>query len=433
MKIAIVGYDIEGQASYRYYAGEGDHDIYIFDEAEELRGAPESATVVTGRGALDRLREMSFDLVVRTPGLPLAKLKGIVNVSSATREFFDRCPAPIIGVTGSKGKGTTASLIAGILEADGRTVHLVGNIGRPALDLLPEITPEDVVVYELSSFQLWDLDQSPRVAVVLMIEPDHLDKHTDLDDYLAAKANIVRHQSADDICIYQPTNPLTAKVVRGGKARKIRYGIEADGGAYIKKNTFFVQDHPICSVDVVRLPGEHNQENACAAITAARVFDASDEAVERGLATFDGLPHRLKYVRSVDGVDYYDDSIATTPGSAIAALNAFDQRAVVILGGSDKGADLSGLVPAVIAKNARSVVLIGAMRDRLKDLFLKAGYNNLQLVEQQATMAQIVEVARGQAQPGDVVIMSPAFASFDMFKSYQDRGEQFVAAVEELR
>lgn len=426
MKVAIAGYGVEGEASYRYYASRGD-DVTIVDESlSPGRSLPDGATAKLGPGIFSELN--GFDLVVRTASLRPDKITTDGSVWSATNEFFANCPAPIIGVTGTKGKGTTCGLIASILEAAGHTVHLVGNIGTPALDVLPSVQAQDVVVFELSSFQLWDLKRSPDIAVVLMIEPDHLDVHMNFDEYLKAKHQIVASQKPSDIAIYHPTNQYSKQLVEGAQA--FRYGIADDGQVYIEGNSFKIHDREICSTDSVQLPGLHNIENACAAMSAAMAYDAavSNEQFSAGLSSFTGLPHRLKFVREVDGVKYYDDSIATTPGSAIAALRAFDESKVVILGGSDKGADYQSIVDECKAQQAR-VVAIGQTGEKIAEL---CRASEVEVVRETGLMPEVVARAHAIAHDGDVVILSPASASFGQYVSYVDRGEQFVAAVEAL-
>lgn len=429
MKIAVAGFGIEGRTNYEYFKEKfPSAEITIVDERRHIDGVvPVGAATLLGPGAFEQLD--GFDMVVRTAGLAPRKIATDGHVWSATNEFFAVCPAPIIGVTGTKGKGTTASLIASILQAAGKTVHLVGNIGVPGLGELKAIQPSDVVVYELSSFQLWDLQQSPHVAVVLMIEPDHLDVHSDMAEYIAAKSQIVAHQGAHDVTIYHPNNTLSAEVAHLSIGKKYRYGISDDGAVYVESNNFCVQGHAICSVDTLHLVGQHNIENACAAITAVRLFDqdVSDQAVANGLAGFDGLPHRLKLVKRVGGISYYDDSIATTPGSAIAALRAFDQPKVIILGGSDKGANYESVV-ALCRDTSSKVVTMGQTGKQIAELCEKLGVS----YREAESMEQAVQLSRQLAEPGGVVILSPAAASFDMFTSYVDRGQQFVAAVERL-
>lgn len=428
MKVAIAGYGLEGKSNYNYWHSQG-HDVTICDEREiPAADLPPGAQVRSGPGVFAALDD--FDMVVRTAGLDPAKIKTKGKIWSATNEFFTKSTTDIIGVTGTKGKGTTASLVRSILEAAGKKTVLLGNIGRPALDALDEANDCDVVVYELSSFQLWDVEKSPQVAIVLMIEPDHLDVHHDMDDYLNAKANIIRHQTDNDICYYHPTNQLTRRVIDAGTpVNKKRYAVIDDGAVYVKESKFFIQDTEICSTAELRLPGAHNLDNACAAISA--VYDQVDhEAIKRGLNNFKGLDHRLKFVAQVDGVDYYDDSIATTPGSAMAALTSFESPKVIILGGSDKGADFTELI-TTCQRVAAKVIAIGQTGDRIAQICRSLGVSVKQL-PLGVGMSEIVATARAQATAGSVVILSPACASFDMFSSYADRGDQFIGSVRAL-
>lgn len=428
MKVAIAGYGIEGKASYRYWVNKG-MDVTVVDERDiPANDLPANCETKLGKGAFQDL--YGFDVVVRTASLPPTAIKTHGKIWSATNEFFAQCPAPIIGVTGTKGKGTTCSLIASILRAAGRKVHLVGNIGNPALALLDEITPDDIVVYELSSFQLWDLHRSPAVAVILMLEADHLDVHADFEDYLKAKSHIRMFQTADDVCFYHPFNSYSDTVAHATTVGDIiRYGIEEDGAVYISSNNFCVHSDLICSVDALQLPGAHNLENACAAISAARIFTVDNVAIECGLRSFSGLDHRLKFVGEVDGVKYYDDSIATTPGSAMAALKSFSQPKVVILGGSDKGAMYDEIVDLCKATET-SVVAIGTTGAKIAELCTSKGVAVVRLVTND--MRQILSAARTMSKPGSVVVLSPASASFDQFASYAERGEKFIEAVKAL-
>lgn len=442
MKIAIVGYGVEGRASYNYFSRSPENEIVVFDEfSKRPADLPNDVLFVTGAHALEELKSQRFDKVLRTPPLAPHKLAEVSNVTSGTREFFRQCPAPIIGVTGSKGKGTIASLIYEIFKAAGKSVWLVGNIGKPALDVLPEVKPGDIVVYELSSFQLWDLEQSPHTAVISMVEPEHLDVHANVDEYYQAKGNIRRFQTIEDYCFYHPTNAVSKQIADMGgpqdpsdrelwRTKSSRYAIPDDGAVYVKSNTFFVHNQQICGIDALQLVGQHNLENACAAISAALVYTHDYTAVEKGLKAFKGLPHRLQFVGEKSGVKYYDDSIATTPGSAIAALKAFDEPKILIVGGSDKGADFAPLAREVLTRNTRQVIAIGAMGPVIADELRKAGYANI--TETEELMPGVVGLASKAAQPGDTVILSPSCASFDQYKNYADRGEQFTAAVAKL-
>lgn len=426
MKIAIVGFGIEGKASYDYW-NTPDNQLVIFDEKNQIDDLPENATTRLGAASFESLAE--FDLVIRSAGLAPYKIPNEVRVWSATNEFFEHCPAPIIGVTGTKGKGTTASLIASILRRAGRTVHLVGNIGKPALDILDKVNHDDIVVYELSSFQLWDLRKSPQTAVVLMIEPDHLDVHQSLDEYISAKANIVKYQTKNNFCVHHPTNRFAVEIASLTEAKTISYGRAGDDGVYVKNQKFMVNGTPICDIDSLRLPGVHNIENACAAITACLSYVSDMSAVKHGLEDFNGLPHRLKFVREVGNIRYYDDSIATTPGSAIAALNSFTGNKILILGGSDKGSSYEEIIKICAAQKA-SVVAIGETGSGIEQLCNELDVN---VVRETSDMNAVVSAANRLAGVVDsTVLLSPASASFDQYKNYSDRGEQFVSVVESL-
>lgn len=436
MKIAIAGFGIEGQQSLEYYRRQGGHELTVLDEREQIAPVPGDVKVYLGADAYVNLA--TYDLVIRTAGLNPAKLLGARKVWSATNEFFSQCPAPIIGITGTKGKGTTSSLIASVLRAAGKTVHLVGNIGVPALGVLPDIQKDDIVVYEMSSFQLWDSHKSPHVAVVLMIELDHQDVHSDFDEYIAAKANIARFQLPNDVCIYNGVNPeatyIGTRCATGqsqaylGEGAVVEKRLDADGQEY-----FYYDGQRLCPTSAVVLPGPHNLDNAAAAIAAVfAIEEISPEAVERGLMDFKGLDHRLKYVATKNGVAYYDDSIATTPGSAIAALAAFDAPKVLILGGSSKGADFSDLAASAAKSAVRHIILIGEEAATIATQLTVQAPDTTYTILTSTTMTQIVAAAYAEAKPGDVVILSPACASFGLFKNYKDRGDQFIRAVRAL-
>jgi len=412
MRVAIAEYGLEGQTSYRYYQARGDDVTIVTNRVSLDFPIPEGAKSIVRDDVFDDV--LDFDIVLRSPPRNPSSLKTTGKIWSATNEFFAKCPAPIIGVTGTKGKGTTSSLIAAILRASGKTVHLVGNIGTPALDVLPDIAPDDIVVFELSSFQLWDLERSPHIAVVLPIEADHLDVHDDFDDYIRAKSHIVTHQSAADVVVYHDRNEYSRRIGEQSVAeRRITYP----------------RDIPDEYKSALRLPGAHNVENATAAVLAvSSVVDVPPESIIQGFASFHGLPHRLRFVAEKNGVSYYDDSIATTPGSAIAAIQSFDQPKILILGGFDKGADYSKLIELCVEKDVL-IIAMGANRQKIADI---AAHKSARIVIVDGGIDEVVTVAADNAPAGSVVILSPAAASFDMFKNYADRGEKFIKAVETL-
>ena len=429
MRIAILGYGVEGESVYSYYrARYPDAHFVAYDNHDQPKN-PLPAGVEFVGGVKD-FKGISADLAVKTPAIAPWDVEVSGEVTTMTREFIKTCPAPIIGVTGTKGKGTTASLITSILDVAGKKTWLVGNIGVGAFDVIDQIQPDDVVVYELSSFQLWDCDVSPHVAVVLGIEPEHLDVHRDMDDYVSAKANIAAHQTFGDVVIYKAGNRYSEYIAKQSAGGSMPY--QSEEYAHISSGLFYYGDREICPVSTMKITGAHFADNACAAITAVRPWVTDNEVIARGLSAFEGLPHRLKFVREVEGVNYYDDSIATTPGSAIAALDAFSDPKIIILGGSDKGATYEELAQKVSTSNVRQVLLIGSEAPRLQVALDTAGLSNYTNLGSDITMQGIVQRAAGIAQSGDTVILSPACASFDMFESYSDRGDQFIAAVNSL-
>ena len=430
MKIAIAGYGIEGEENYAYWSTDPANDITIVDEdIETKRPLPAAASTILGPGAFEKLD--GYDLVVRTAGLAPYKIKTDGKIWSATNEFLEKCPAPVIGVTGSKGKGTTASLATSMLRAAGKTVWLVGNIGVPALSVLSKIAPTDIVVYELSSFQAWDLQRSPHVAVVLYIEQEHLDIHSSMDDYVNAKAHITTFQTADDILVYNGLNPYAQQIAASSQAQRVAYPSPA--AAHVVDKCIYYGETRLCPISAIQLKGKHNVDNAMAAIDAVWPYTQDAAAIERGLAAFKGLPHRLAYVATVNGVDYYDDSIATTPSSAIAALRAFPTSSkVIILGGSYKGSDFTALAEELSYHQNTRALLIGDEAERIAKACDAVGFHHYEIM-QQATAQGFTRRASELARPGDIVLLSPAAASFGLFRNYVDRGEQYIVAVRELQ
>jgi UDP-N-acetylmuramoylalanine--D-glutamate ligase len=437
MNIALLGFDVEGRASFDYFTASGD-TVTICDQNPDLE-VPDGMNSQLGDGYLDNLDQ--FDLVVRTPGLHprkiLEKNPGLEHkITTGTNEFFKAAPTHnVIGVTGTKGKGTTSTLITKMLEASGKKVFLGGNIGTPILGFLDEVEKDDWVVLELSNFQLIDLQYSPHYAVCLMIVPEHLDWHPDMAEYMQAKSNLFAHQTPEDFTVYYAANDDTEDVSSAGEGQKIPFSLPP--GAAVDNGVISIEGFEVVRTDELKLLGEHNWQNVCAAITVVwaalndeTVREHLVEAMRSVLTTFSGLEHRLEFVRELDGVKYYDDSFGTTPETAMVALQAFEQPKVAILGGSDKGANYDQLAKAVASSNVRTVLLIGDQAERIKAALDAVGYTNYQPGGQ--NMTEIINTARAAAQPGDVVLLSPACASFDMFQNYKDRGDQFKTAVQAL-
>jgi UDP-N-acetylmuramoylalanine--D-glutamate ligase len=429
MKIALLGYGVEGQSAYEYLSRHySDAEFVVYDEQTSAKAPiPEG---VKFRGGVKDFHDIDADLVMRTPPIAPDRISTRGKISSTTALFFEQCPAPIIGVTGSKGKGTISSLIAHILQTSGKTVHLVGNIGVASLAELDEIQPHDIVVFEMSSFQLWDMQLSPKVAVVGMIEPDHLDIHASFEEYIAAKQNIARWQTTEDAIVYHPTNQYSEKIAQCSPGKKVRYATPE--GAYIRDDNLFINDQKICSVKEIIIPGQHNLENICAALTASWVYVQDVAAAHKAITTFKGLPHRIEFVRELNGVKYYDDSFASAPSATVVAVQAFVEPKIVILGGYDKKVDLEPMVKNLVGQNIKKILLIGQTGPRLAELFRQ--YDKAEWIDElgTATMETIVQRAKGRAAASDIVLLSPSCASFDMFRNFKERGEQFQAAVNAL-
>ena len=431
MDIAIVGFGLEGKAAYDYWKDKGDITICDVAEIDSQEG------IKTQIGS-DYLKDLSrFDLIVRSPAVKpesIAKANGgteiLAKVTSNTNEFFKVSPTKnIVGVTGTKGKGTTTTLIAKILEASGKSVHIGGNIGVPALDLLKaNITSEDWVVLELSSFQLIDIKYSPHIALCLMVAPEHLNWHSDADEYFEAKSQLFRYQNAMDMAIFYALNANSRQIASSGDGQKIPY--YASPGAIIDNNFISIDGQSICEVSELKLRGRHNWQNICAAVTTVWQVDQNIEAIRQVLTSFSGLEHRLEYVSQIDGASYFDDSFGTTPDTAIVAIEAFSEPKIVILGGSDKGASYDNLAQCVVNNNVKKVLLIGEQGPSIGAALARAGFKNTSTGG--SNMTEIIKTARSIAQPGDVILLSPGCASFDMFRDYKDRGNQFKQVVREL-
>lgn len=437
MNVAILGFANQGASTLEYWQSQG-HSITICDQNNELE-TPEGVSAQLGEGYLQGLER--FDLIVRTPGIHprdivAANSESVLEkVTSNTNEFLRVCPSRnIIGVTGTKGKGTTSTLTARMLEAAGYRVHLGGNIGTPPLDMLKNnIEPADYVVLELANFQLIDLKYSPHIAICLMIEPEHMDWHANLNEYMTAKQQLFRWQKPEDIAVYYAPNPRSLQIVSVTKGSKVPFYKEA--GAFVRNNAVYIGDNEICKTNEIRLLGQHNWQNVCAATTAVWQITQDIGALRRTISTFSGLPYRLELIRELDSVKYYNDSFGTTPETAIVAIEAFEQPKVVILGGSDKGINFSELAKTVVNNNVKHVVAIGVTAEKIL-----AEIDDLQSVSKvdhtlltgKPTMDEIVGAARAQAGHGDVVLFSPGCASFGLFKNYKDRAEQFNQAVQSL-
>ncbi len=445
-KVAVLGAGIEGLALIEFLKST-DADISIriekpeseIEKIELEKIQSLSLPTVFGKNAFDDLD--TFDVIFRSPGIKRhqdalnnAASKG-VTISSQTQLFFDLCPCPIIGVTGTKGKGTTSSLIYEMIKAQGFDAHLGGNIGTPPISFLEKLAPESRVVLEMSSFQLQDLTSSPHIAVMLMTTSEHLDYHTDVYEYIDAKRNILRHQEAGDFAIVNKDYPASneSDVETVGTVYKISREQNIDHGCYVHEGKIFLKmsdtEQEVIETKDVLLPGKHNLENACAAVMAATLAGVDMKNIINVLTTFKGLQYRLELVKIVNGVKYYNDSFSTTPETAIAVIEAFSEPEILILGGSSKNSDFSELGETITnAKNIKAIIGIGVEWPEIKKHITR----EVLVLEGAKDMHAIVQGASKIATLGDVVLLSPACASFGMFKNYKDRGDEFNKEVNKL-
>lgn len=437
MKIAILGFGAQGHSAYEYWnAG---NEITVCDQDVKLE-APKDVETQLGTGYLKNLDQ--YDLLVRTPKLHPREIAAanpetpdiLSKVTTVTDEFFQVCPTKnIIGVTGTKGKGTTSTLITKMLETAGKRVHLGGNIGIPPLDLLKEkIKPTDWVVLELANFQLIDVTYSPMIAICLMVEPEHLDWHPSIDEYLDTKRQLFRRQTENDLAIYYAPNKYSLSIAEASPGILMPY-MATPGAEVIEEETVVIEGTKICDTSEIKLLGQHNWQNVCAAVTAVWQITHDQPALHKAIVNFSGLPNRLEFVREVKDVRYYNDSFASAPGATAAAITAIPGEKVMIVGGFDRGLDLSELARAFVLhqEKIRRVVAIGASAPTVEEALRAHGFTNYDVLKTK-DLGEVVSHAQSAAQPGDAVIFSPGFPSFDMFKDFEDRGTKFKDVVHGL-
>lgn len=389
----------------------------------------------------DYLEGLEADVVFRTPGmrpdLPQIRrlTEGGAQLTSEMEAFFDVCPCTRIAVTGSDGKTTTTTLIAKILEHAGKKVWIGGNIGQPLLPLAKEMSPEDFAVVELSSFQLMTMTSSAEVAVVTNLAPNHLDVHKSMEEYIAAKENVYLHQSPSGKLVVNMDNAITHSFVGKAKGRVeefSRFGIP-ENGVYLQDGTIYRNGKKIMDAADIRIPGVHNIENYMAAACAVEGF-ASDADIDAVARSFGGVEHRIELVRELDGVRYYNDSIASSPTRTIAGLHSFDRRVILIAGGYDKHIPFDALGPEICA-HVKLLILCGATADKIRAAVEGApeyakGQPEIVTVQ---SLSDAVELAHMRAQRRDIVTLSPACAAFDQFKNFMVRGESYKRMVAALK
>ena len=452
-KVAFIGAGVSHKTLIKEFVELGAH-VTLCDQKKSVEEFGDYAATIRELGIDLSLGEHYLDgfkgqdIIMRTPGFvgyfekPLqdAMAAGTM-VTSEVELFFDFCPCEIVAVTGSDGKTTTTTLISKFYEAAGRKVHLGGNIGAALLPMLPDVAPEDVAVVELSSFQLISMHKSPKIAVVTNVTPNHLDHHKDMQEYIDAKRNILLWQTPPCRAVLGFENDITRGMEKDCKGEQVWFTRlhETDRGAFLRESDdmlCYAENGvvtPILPRKEIQLRGLHNVENllaACAAVWGRVPI----EAMRQVGSTFTGVEHRIEPVRTLDGVTYYNDSIASSPTRTIAGLRSFDQKIILIAGGYDKKIPYEPLAPEVLA-HVKTLVLMGATGPRIEkavrecDGFAGSGLTILHA----DNMQHAVELARGAAKPGDVVSLSPASASFDLYPNFEVRGRDYKNIVKNLK
>lgn len=439
--LLILGLARQGKALARFAAGVG-AEVTVSDlrSAETLQ--PDLAELsdlpihyVLGEHPMTLLEKT--DILAISGGVPAdaplvraARQQGI-PVTNDEQEFLRRTPADVIGITGSAGKTTTTALTGVMAQVAGRRTWVGGNIGQPLIADLHKMAADDVVVQELSSFQLEIWEQSPPIAAVLNITPNHLDRHKTMKAYTRAKANILRFQAETDVAVLclDDAGSLALRPLVNGRLRLFSLETPVADGAFVYEDTIWLRngrEQRVCPVSVVQLRGRHNLLNVCAAVTLADTAGIPVGAIAEAIRTFRGVEHRLEPVRTLNGVRYINDSIATAPERALAALAAFDEPIILLAGGRDKDMQWDGWA-RIVAQRVKQVILFGELAPVLAQQL--AGFKPKHRVE---TMAEAVKLARDTAVAGDVVLLSPGGTSYDAFKDFAQRGDQFRELVSNL-
>ncbi len=385
-----------------------------------------------------------FDIIFRSPSCRpdtkelVEEAKHGAIITSEIEMLIKLCPGTVIGITGSDGKTTTTSLTYAILKEKGYDCYLGGNIGIPLFTKLNEMTPESIVVLELSSFQLMNMEISPNISVITNISPNHLDVHKSYEEYIDCKKNIFTHQSSDGIVVLNADNEITNKMKSEANGKVIMFSSKQrldNGVIYDNKTIKSCEDglrRHVIDVKNVKLRGIHNYENICAAIAATSSLVDIDTQI-KAIIKFAGVEHRLEFIREINEVKWYNDSIGTSPSRTIAGLNSFDEKIVLIAGGYDKHLDYTPIAKPIV-ENVSALILVGATTEKIYEAVtkeLKAQNKDMPIVKC-TTLEETIAIANKIAKPGEVVLFSPASASFDMFKNFAERGDLFKKLVNNI-
>lgn len=382
-----------------------------------------------GENALDNLK--GFDIIFRSPSilptrkeLVKAKEEGSI-ITSEVREVLNLCPCKVIGITGSDGKTTTTTLINEILMANGYNTHLGGNIGTPLFTKLKDMKEEDIIVLELSSFQLMDFDISPDISIITNISENHLDIHKDFDEYIESKKNIYKYQSNSGILVTNLDNEITNKFQGNGETRYFSRSQKLEKGFYTDGKYIYYNNEVIIDTKDIKLRGVHNYENICTALTATIDLIDLDKSI-KAIKEFNGVEHRLEFIREINNVKWYNDSVSSSPTRTIAGLYSYQEDIVLIAGGYDKNLDYTPIAGPILDKVTK-LILLGSTKEKIYEAVtnLNKEINKNIEIYKCNSLQEVVDKAYEVSNESEIVLFSPASASFDMFKNFADRGEQF--------
>ncbi len=436
-KVSVIGIGISNRPLIKYLVSLGAvvtaHDKKTEETLGDIAKELENIGVKLSLGE-SYIDDLSADIIFKTPGmrydnpkLLAARKKGSI-ITSEMEVFFEICPATIIAITGSDGKTTTTTLIHTMLSEAGFKAHLGGNIGTPLMTKAEEMKATDYAVLELSSFQLHTMKKSPHIAVITNITPNHLDWHKDYAEYIDAKKNIARNLSENDILVTNKGNEETRKIGESVNCECRFFSSKEDATVSLKDGVIYYKNELVLKTDDIKIPGHHNVENYMAAIAA--VYDiVGKDVVQKVAHEFGGVPHRIELVRTLDGVRYYNSSIDSSPNRTINTLNVFSEPVVLIAGGKDKGIPYDE-IGEPIAQHVKTLILIGATAKAIDEAVKKA--KNKIPTFFANTYEEAVSLAKKSASSGDVVLLSPASTSFDMFNNFEERGNLFKELVQKL-
>jgi len=415
-KILILGFGREGRDTFRFLRKLFPKKIIGIADRLKIKNLRfKRVKLHFGENYLRAIK--NYDIIIKSPGVPFKILpkSGLNKITTQTEIFFENCPGKIIGITGTKGKSTTTSLIYQILKQGGIKSHLVGNIGKPVLNLLFSARPNDVYVYELSSHQLYNLKKSPQIAVFLNIYPEHLDYYRGFKEYISAKANITRYQTKKDYLIFNSGDKIVREIAKKSKAKKIP----------IPTNYEFLTN--------IRIPLVVNLQNVMAAVAVGRIFGIPDKKIIQAIKKFKPLPHRLEYVGTFKGIKFYNDALSTIPKTTIAALDALGEKVeTIFLGGFDRGLDFKNLAKRVLKSKIKNLILFPTTGEKIWREIVSLKKNNKFKAFLVQNMRDGVKLAYQYTKKGKICLLSCASTSFSIFKDYKEKGNLFKKYVKKL-